>query len=211
MPPTDETEVAMIAVIFEVFPADGHKDDYLEHAARLRGELECMDGFISVERFQSLTDPDKLLSLSFWRDGANALSTFVGYARADDARLCALSRTLRQRHRRPDCHERYRCFRCHSPDPACMARHPFCLNACQPQPGAELRPFWPHRTWPAAGLASAVLLKGEPVQVNGVWRIRVFGDWQPETEMLNLHFVAESVVGQNAKSPDVSGTSALIQ
>ena len=58
----------MIAVIFEVFPADGHKDDYLEHAARLRGELECMDGFISVERFQSLTDPDKLLSLSFWRD-----------------------------------------------------------------------------------------------------------------------------------------------
>ena len=58
----------MIAVIFEVFPADGHKDDYLEHAARLRSELECMDGFISVERFQSLTDPDKLLSLSFWRD-----------------------------------------------------------------------------------------------------------------------------------------------
>jgi heme-degrading monooxygenase HmoA len=68
MPPTGETEVAMIAVIFEVFPADGHKDDYLEHAARLSGELECMDGFISVERFQSLTDPDKLLSLSFRRD-----------------------------------------------------------------------------------------------------------------------------------------------
>jgi heme-degrading monooxygenase HmoA len=58
----------MIAVIFEVFPADGRKDDYLEHAARLRSELECMDGFISVGRFQSLTDPDKLLSLSFWRD-----------------------------------------------------------------------------------------------------------------------------------------------
>ena len=58
----------MIAVIFEVFPADGRKDDYLEHAARLRSELECMDGFISVERFQSLTDSDKLLSLSFWRD-----------------------------------------------------------------------------------------------------------------------------------------------
>jgi len=63
-----ETEVAMIAVIFEVFPANGRKDDYLEHAALLRSELECMDGFISVERFQSLTDPDKLLSLSFWRD-----------------------------------------------------------------------------------------------------------------------------------------------
>src|SRR5215468_293519 len=58
----------MITVIFEVFPADGRKGDYLEHAARLRSELECMDGFISVERFQSLTDPDKLLSLSFWRD-----------------------------------------------------------------------------------------------------------------------------------------------
>ena len=58
----------MIAVIFEVFPADGRKGDYLEHAARLKSELDCMDGFISVERFQSLTEPDKLLSLSFWRD-----------------------------------------------------------------------------------------------------------------------------------------------
>ena len=54
----------MIAVIFEVFPAGGRKGDYLEYAARLKTELECMDGFISVERFQSLTDPDKLLSLS---------------------------------------------------------------------------------------------------------------------------------------------------
>ena len=58
----------MIAVIFEVIPAQGRKADYLEHAARLRSELERMDGFISVERFQSLTEPDKLLSLSFWRD-----------------------------------------------------------------------------------------------------------------------------------------------
>jgi heme-degrading monooxygenase HmoA len=58
----------MIAVIFEVVPADGSKSDYLEHAGRLRGELERMDGFISVERFQSLTNPDKILSLSFWRD-----------------------------------------------------------------------------------------------------------------------------------------------
>ena len=58
----------MIAIIFEVWPADGRKGDYLELAARLKGELEHMDGFISVERFQSLTDPDKLLSLSFWRD-----------------------------------------------------------------------------------------------------------------------------------------------
>ena len=58
----------MIAVIFEVIPADGRKGDYLEHAARLRSELERIDGFISAERFQSLTNPDKILSLSFWRD-----------------------------------------------------------------------------------------------------------------------------------------------
>jgi heme-degrading monooxygenase HmoA len=60
----------MIAVIFEVWPADGRKADYLDFAARLRGDLEGMDGFVSIERFQSLTDPDKLLSLSFWRDEA---------------------------------------------------------------------------------------------------------------------------------------------
>ncbi len=58
----------MIAVIFEVLPAEGRKDDYLEMAAALKSELEDMDGFISAERFQSLKDPDKLLSLSFWRD-----------------------------------------------------------------------------------------------------------------------------------------------
>jgi heme-degrading monooxygenase HmoA len=58
----------MIAVIFEVWPANGRKDDYMAHAARLREELSRIDGFISVERFQSLTEPDKLLSLSFWRD-----------------------------------------------------------------------------------------------------------------------------------------------
>jgi heme-degrading monooxygenase HmoA len=60
----------MIAVIFEVWPAAGRKADYLDYAARLRGELEQADGFVSIERFQSLTDPDKLLSVSFWRDEA---------------------------------------------------------------------------------------------------------------------------------------------
>ena len=60
----------MIAVIFEVSPAEGRKDDYMALAARLRDDLTAVDGFISVERFQSLTDPDKLLSLSFWRDEA---------------------------------------------------------------------------------------------------------------------------------------------
>ena len=58
----------MIAVIFEVWPAQGHTQDYLDLAAALRGELERMDGFISVERFQSITEPGKLLSLSIWRD-----------------------------------------------------------------------------------------------------------------------------------------------
>lgn len=60
----------MIAVIFEVWPAQDRKERYLDIAAVLKRELEGIDGFISVERFQSLTDPDKILSLSFWRDEA---------------------------------------------------------------------------------------------------------------------------------------------
>jgi heme-degrading monooxygenase HmoA len=60
----------MIAVIFEVTPAEGRKDAYLDIAARLRPTLEQIDGFISVERFQSLSNPDKMLSLSFFRDEA---------------------------------------------------------------------------------------------------------------------------------------------
>lgn len=58
----------MIAVIFEVWPKPGRKQDYLDIAARLKPELEKLDGFISVERFQSLSDDTKLLSLSYWRD-----------------------------------------------------------------------------------------------------------------------------------------------
>lgn len=60
----------MIAVIFEVLPKDGHRAPYLDRAADLRSILEQVDGFISVERFESLTTPGKLLSLSFWRDEA---------------------------------------------------------------------------------------------------------------------------------------------
>ncbi len=60
----------MIAVIFEVEPAEGRQEDYLAIAASLAEELRGMDGFISIERFQSLTNPGKLLSLSFWRDEA---------------------------------------------------------------------------------------------------------------------------------------------
>jgi heme-degrading monooxygenase HmoA len=58
----------MIAVIFEVWPHPAHRDAYLNWAADLKNELLKMEGFLSIERFQSLTDPDKLLSLSFWRD-----------------------------------------------------------------------------------------------------------------------------------------------
>jgi len=58
----------MIAVIFEVHPTEGKMEDYLDIAAEMRPMLECIDGFISVERFQSLTEPTKLLSLSFFRD-----------------------------------------------------------------------------------------------------------------------------------------------
>ena len=58
----------MIAVIFEVTPKTGRRDAYLDMAARLRPFLAEVDGFISIERFESLTEPGKMLSLSFWRD-----------------------------------------------------------------------------------------------------------------------------------------------
>jgi heme-degrading monooxygenase HmoA len=58
----------MIAVIFEVWPHEEHRSAYLDWAARLRTELEKMEGFLSIERFESLTNRGKLLSLSFWRD-----------------------------------------------------------------------------------------------------------------------------------------------
>jgi heme-degrading monooxygenase HmoA len=58
----------MIAVIFEVIPSEGKKTEYLEIASQLRPELAKIEGFISIERFQSLNDPEKVLSLSFWKD-----------------------------------------------------------------------------------------------------------------------------------------------
>lgn len=64
----------MIAVIFEVWPAEGRRDEYLDYAARLKPLLGTMDGFISVERFQSITDPGKMLSLSIWRDEAAVMA-----------------------------------------------------------------------------------------------------------------------------------------
>lgn len=58
----------MIAVIFEVTPNEGRKQEYLDIAADLRPMLGKIDGFVSIERFQSLSEEGKILSLSFWRD-----------------------------------------------------------------------------------------------------------------------------------------------
>ncbi|WP_119302167.1 antibiotic biosynthesis monooxygenase family protein [Dongia deserti] len=60
----------MIAVIFEVWPQADHRNDYFDIAAELGPHLQEIDGFISVERFESLTEKGKILSLSFWRDEA---------------------------------------------------------------------------------------------------------------------------------------------
>ena len=68
-----KTNVAMkknehytIAVIFEVIPKNDLKNEYLDIALSLKPELEKIKGFISIERFQSIYDPTKILSLSFW-------------------------------------------------------------------------------------------------------------------------------------------------
>jgi heme-degrading monooxygenase HmoA len=58
----------MVVVIFEVWPTEGRTAEYFDLAARLRGELAQIDGFISIERFESVTTPGKFVSLSFWRD-----------------------------------------------------------------------------------------------------------------------------------------------
>jgi heme-degrading monooxygenase HmoA len=60
--------VEMIAVIFEVFPTSNGKQEYLEIAGELKQHLSLIEGFISIERFQSLVDPNKILSLSFWEN-----------------------------------------------------------------------------------------------------------------------------------------------
>lgn len=77
----------MIAILFELWPAEGRADDYFALASALKSDLERIDGFISVERFQSLADPGKLLSLSFFRDegAVRAWRTLPGH-RAAQAR-----------------------------------------------------------------------------------------------------------------------------
>ena len=58
----------MVAVIFEAIPGEGKKDEYFAIAEKLRPELNKIQGFISIERFQSVAHPEKILSLSFWKD-----------------------------------------------------------------------------------------------------------------------------------------------
>ncbi|MEE9587432.1 MAG: antibiotic biosynthesis monooxygenase [Hyphomicrobiaceae bacterium] len=58
----------MIAVIFEFWPKAEARQDYMDIAAELRPYLAEIDGFVSIERFESLSEPGKILSLSFWRD-----------------------------------------------------------------------------------------------------------------------------------------------
>ncbi|EPX87079.1 antibiotic biosynthesis monooxygenase family protein [Salipiger mucosus] len=60
----------MIAIIFEVIPAEGQREAYLDIAAEMRPMVEEVEGFLSVERFESLTNPGKLLSISFFEDEA---------------------------------------------------------------------------------------------------------------------------------------------
>lgn len=64
-------DITMIAVIFEVWPVEGRAPEYLDLAAELRPLLENIEGFISIERFESLATKGKYLSLSFWRDEAS--------------------------------------------------------------------------------------------------------------------------------------------
>ncbi len=89
----------MIAVIFEVWPADGRKQAYLDIAAELKPDLEKIDGFLSIERFQSLTDASKLLSLSFWRDEAavKAWRTLEHHRQAQKAGRTGVFRDYRLR------------------------------------------------------------------------------------------------------------------
>jgi heme-degrading monooxygenase HmoA len=58
----------MIAVIFELTPAPGRTQEYFDLAAGLAGELKAIDGFLSIERFESVSHPGRFVSLSFWRD-----------------------------------------------------------------------------------------------------------------------------------------------
>lgn len=89
----------MIAVIFEVWPAEGRQQEYLDIAAELRPLLDEIDGFISIERFQSLTEESRILSLSFFRDEAAvaAWRTLEAHRRAQAKGRAGIFRNYRLR------------------------------------------------------------------------------------------------------------------
>ena len=89
----------MIAVIFEFTPDPARRQEYLDIAAALRAELEKIDGFISIERFQSLTDENRILSLSFFRDEAAvaAWRNLEGHRRAQARGRAGIFRDYRLR------------------------------------------------------------------------------------------------------------------
>ena len=89
----------MIAVIFEVWPDAAHRQDYFDLAAGLKAELERIDGFISVERFVSIADESKILSLSFWRDeeAVKRWRTHLEHRKAQSAGRSGIFRNYRLR------------------------------------------------------------------------------------------------------------------
>lgn len=89
----------MYAVIFEVTPDPSRADEYFDLAAELRPELQHIDGFISIERFQSLADPERYVSLSFWRD-EEAIAQWrnhIGHQAAQDAGKAGIFKDFRIR------------------------------------------------------------------------------------------------------------------
>lgn len=89
----------MYAVIFEVTPDPARAQEYFDLAAELRPELEKIDGFISIERFQSLADSARYVSLSFWRDEA-AIAQWrdhLGHQTAQDAGKAGIFKDFRIR------------------------------------------------------------------------------------------------------------------
>ena len=89
----------MFAVIFEVEPEKERAQEYFDLAAELRPELEKIDGFISVERFTSMNNEGKYLSVSFWRD-ENALNQWrehLGHREAQEKGLINIFRNYRIR------------------------------------------------------------------------------------------------------------------
>lgn len=89
----------MIAVIFEVEPADGRKQAYLDIAATMRPLVDEIEGFLSVERFQSLTNPDKILSLSFF-ENEDALEAWRNLSAHRRAQAMGRDRVFRDYHLR---------------------------------------------------------------------------------------------------------------